>query len=44
MDDIWQLPPGDKAQSISSKFEHHWEAEMKKEKGPSLVGPQASPY
>lgn len=37
MEDIWELPPGDKVGRVSERFEKIWDDELSKPKGPSLV-------
>ena len=37
-EDIFDLGPDDQVETVSRDFEVHWGDEMKKPKGPSLVG------
>ena len=37
MEDIWELPPGDKVGRVSERFEKIWDDELNRPKGPSLV-------
>ena len=41
MEDIWELPPGDKVGKVSEKFEDIWEKELSNPSGPSLVSHKA---
>lgn len=37
MEDIWELPSGDKVGRVSETFESIWEKELSNPNGPSLV-------
>lgn len=37
MEDIWELPPGDKVGRVSETFEGIWDKELNNPQGPSLV-------